>query len=180
MNLNKCKFNANELIYLDHKISATGIKSDDAKIKAIMEMPEPTDKKGIQRLPGLINYVAKFLPKLSKVTSPLRELMQKDVHWHWEKHHEKSFENVKKLLSSDRCLTFFDVSKPITIQVDASNSGLGAAFLQEEKPVAHATRSLTSAWKNYAIIEKELLAVLFGCERFYHYVYGNKRFIESD
>ena len=124
--------------------------------------------------------MAKFLPKLSEVTSPLRELLQKDVHWHWEKNHKKSIEEVKKLLSSDRCLTFFDVSKPITIQVDASNSGLGAALLQEGKPVAYASRSLTSAEKNYAVIEKELLAVLFGCERFHQYVYGNKTLVESD
>ena len=152
MNLDKCKFNADELIYLSQKISVRGIEPDDAKIKAIMEMPEPSDNKGIQRLLRLINYVAKFLPKLSEVTSPLRELLQKDVHWHWEEHHKKSFENVKKLLSSDRCLAFFDISKPITSQVDASNFGLGAALLQEGKPVAYSSRSFTSAEKNYAII----------------------------
>ena len=75
MNLDKCRFNADQLIYLGHKISARGIEPGDAKIKAKMEMPEQSDKKGIQRLLGLINYVVKFLPKLSEVTSPLRELL---------------------------------------------------------------------------------------------------------
>ena len=46
--------------------------------------------------------------------------------------------------------------------------------------MVYASRSLTSAEKNYAIIEKELLVVLFGCERFHQYVYGSKTFIESD
>ena len=64
--------------------------------------------------------------------------------------------------------------------MDASNSGLGVALLQERKPVAYASRSLTNAEKNYAIIEKELLAVLFCCEKFHQYIYGNKTFIESD
>ena len=64
--------------------------------------------------------------------------------------------------------------------MDAGNSGLGAALLQEGKPVAYASRSLASAEKNYAFIEKELLAVLFGCERFHQYVYGNKTFTESN
>ena len=64
--------------------------------------------------------------------------------------------------------------------MDVRNSGLGAVLLQEEKSVAYASRSLSSAEKNFAIIEKELLAVLFGCERFHQYVYGNKTFIESD
>ena len=143
-------------------------------------MPEPAFKKEIQRLLGLINYVAEFLPKLSEVKSPMRELLQKNVNWYWEEHYKKWFEDVKKLLSSDRCLAFFDVSKSITIQLNAGNSGLGAALLPERKPAADKSRSLTSAEKNYAIIEKELLAVLFGCGRFHQYVYENKTFIESD
>ena len=64
--------------------------------------------------------------------------------------------------------------------MDVSNSGLGAVLLQEGKPVACASRSLTSTEKNYAITEKELLAVLFGCERFHQYIYGNKTLVESD
>ena len=64
--------------------------------------------------------------------------------------------------------------------MDASNSGLGAALLQEGKPVAYASRSLTSTEKNYAITGKELLAVLFGRERFNQYIYGNKTLVESD
>ena len=145
-----------------------------------MEMPEPTNKKTVQRILGLINYVVKFIPKLFEVIRPLRELLQKDIHWHWEENTKKLFEDVKKLLSSDRCLAFSDVSKPITIQVDASNSGLGAVLLQVGKPVAYTSRSLTSTEKNYAIIEKEFLAVLFGCVRFHQHIYGNKTFVESD
>ena len=83
------------------------------------------------------------------------------------------------MLSSDPCLAFYHVSKLIIIQVDASNSGLGEALLQERKPVAYAPRSLTNSEKNYAITEKELLAVLFECERYHQYIYGNKAFIES-
>ena len=103
-------------------------------------MPEPAFKKEIQRLLGLINYVAEFLPKLSEVRSPLRGLLQKNVNWYWEEHHKKWFENVKKLLPSYRCLAFFDVSKSITTQLDASNSGLRAALLQERKPIAYKSR----------------------------------------
>ena len=119
-----------------------------------------------------------FFPKLTEVTSLLRELLQKDLHQHWEEHHKKLFENVKTMLSSDPCLAYFDVSKPITVQVDASNSSWGAALLQEGKFVMYASISLTSAGKNYAIIDKELLAVLFSCERFHQCVYGNKTLLK--
>ena len=52
--------------------------------------------------------------------------------------------------------------------------------MQNGKPVSYASRSLTNAQKNYAIIEKKLLVVLFGCERFHQFVYGSEVTITSD
>ena len=80
INLNKCKSNANVFIYLGHKISAREIEQDDTKIKAIMEKPETTGKKGIQRLIGLISHLAKFLPKLPKLAKLPKFLPKLQVH----------------------------------------------------------------------------------------------------
>jgi hypothetical protein len=66
------------------------------------------------------------------------------------------------------------------LQVDASKGGLGACLLQDGHPVAYASRSLSSAEENYAQIEKELTAVVFGCEKFHCYVYGKPIDIDSD
>ena len=77
-------------------------------------------------------------------------------------------------------LKFFDPSKPVTVQVDASQSGLGAVLLQEGKPVAYASKALTSAQQAYAQIEKEALALVFGCETFHHYLYGRDFIAETD
>ena len=77
-------------------------------------------------------------------------------------------------------LTYYDVTKPVKLQVDASKSGLGAVLIQSNMPVAYASRSLTPAETRYAQIEKELLAVVFGCNRFYQYIYGKQVVVESD
>ena len=68
----------------------------------------------------------------------------------------------------------------LCVSCDASNSGLGAVLLQEGKPIAFASRSLTDAETRYANIERELLAVLFGLERFYQYTYGRDVTVQSD
>ena len=52
--------------------------------------------------------------------------------------------------------------------------------MQDGKPVAFASKSLTQTQKAYAQIEKELLAILFGCEKFHEYLYGRKVIVESD
>ena len=81
-------------------------------------------------------------------------------------------EHLKGILSSQPVLKFFHPTKPVKLQVDASKSGLGACILQDEHSIAYASRSLIPAEENYSQIKKELLAVVFGCERFNHYVYG--------
>ena len=61
---------------------------------------------------------------------------------------------------------------PTKLSVDASFKGLGAVLLQDGHPVAYASKALTDSQQNYAQIEKEILAVVFGCTRFHEYIYG--------
>ncbi len=63
---------------------------------------------------------------------------------------------------------------------DASKSGLGAAVIQEGHPIAYASKSMTKSQTNYAQIEKELLAILFACEKFHDYIYGKRVSVETD
>ncbi|PIK33275.1 hypothetical protein BSL78_29913 [Apostichopus japonicus] len=77
-------------------------------------------------------------------------------------------------------LSYFDPRKQTTLQVDASMSGLGAVLMQDAKPIYFASRSLTDAEQRYANIERELLAVVFACEKFHMYVYGKEFIVESD
>jgi hypothetical protein len=68
----------------------------------------------------------------------------------------------------------------ITLQCDASELGLGATLMQNDQPIAYAIRALTKTEQNYAQIEKELLAVVFGMDKFHQYTYGRKTYVHSD
>ena len=98
----------------------------------------------------------------------------------WTEIHQKAFELVKASICKEMTLAYFDRDKETTIQVDASGRGLGAVLLQDKKPIEYASKSLTDAEKRYANIERELLAVVFGAERFHTYVYGKHFKVESD
>ena len=180
LNAEKCKFKETELIYLGHKLTVNGIEPDENKIKSILEMPKPEDKKDVPRLLGLINYVGKFIPNLSELTAPLRELLVKNKPWQWGKSQNQSFERIKELLVSKKCLAYHDVQKPVKILVDASKSGIGAVLLQDDKPIAYASQSLTAMQQRYAPNEQEMLGVVYGCQRFHQYIYGKKVIIQSD
>ena len=90
------------------------------------------------------------------------------------------FQSVKDAVVSDTTLWYLDASCPITVQVDASQVGLGVASLQDNKPVAFASKALTKVECQYANIEVEMLAVVFRAEQFRTYVYGRPLTIKSD
>ena len=110
---------------------------------------------------GMANSVSRFLPGLSDVMEPLRKLTRNDVEWWWGPKHDEAVEKVKKALTSAPVLSYFNPKKATIIQADASQVGLGAALLQDGRPVAYASRALTRVEQQYAQIEKELLASLF-------------------
>ena len=117
-------------------------------------MPTPAEKQSLQRLLGMITYLAKFLPNLSDVTEASRHLLDKDVLWQWDDTHENALNQVKQLITREAVLRYFDSAKEVTLQCDASESGLGATIMQEGQPVAFSSRALTSTERNYAQIER--------------------------
>ena len=181
---NKCIFRATKLEFLGHIISDDGIQADPNKIRAIMEMPIPANKKDLQRFLGMVNYLGKFIKNLAEVTAPLRKMMQKDVEFLLMESQLNAIDQIKKLLTTAPVLRYYDPSCPIRVRPDASSEGLGALLEQLEegewRPVAYASRALTDAEKRYAQIEKETLSIVFGVTRFHEYVYGRKFLVIND
>ena len=134
------------------------LQPDPAKIEAIKEMRSPTVVTGVQRLNSFVNYLTKFLPGLSYVMEPIRQLTRKNVTWNWSNTHERAIE--KSLVSGAIVLCFYDHAKEITVQCDASQTGIGAALLQEGQQLAFASRALTDEIR-YAQIKTEMLAVVW-------------------
>lgn len=172
LNKDKCKFGLKEITYLGHKITGDGIYPDDAHTSAIRNMPCPKNVKDLERFLGLVNYVGSFVPNLSQKTHILRVLLKKETEWHWSVDHQRTFDELKRCLTTVPVLQYYNLEKPVVISVDASKNGLGACMMQDNLPVCYASRSLTKAEESYAQIENELLACVFACEKFYAYIYG--------
>ena len=116
-------------------------------------------------------YVTKFIPRLSDLCEPLRA-MKKAEEWEWSPAQQDALSKIKETLTSETVLRYYNIGKPIILTVDASMKGLGAALIQSNRVVAYASRALTPTEQKYAQIEKEALAVVFGCTKFHKMVYG--------
>ena len=143
-------------------------------------MPRSKNKDDILRLNGMVTYLSRFLPHLSDVMKPLRDLTHKDVEWCWDDTQEKAWNDVKTLIASAPVLAYYKSNEVLEIQCDSSQSGVGAALMQNGHPIAYASRTLTETESRYAQIEKEMSAIVFDPEKFNHYTFGRRTVVHSD
>ena len=162
--------------------SREGVEPDPKKIQGIEEMTVPETKQQLQSFLGMVTYMGNFIPHLSHHTEPLRQLLKKDVTFYWDDQLTRSFQEIKHLLkkATSKPLGYYNRRKAVIVQVDASLRGLGTCLIQDGKPIAFASKSLTGAESRYANIERELLTVIFACIRFNTYLQGCRFTVQSD
>ena len=116
----------NEVPYIGHLLTSEGIKPDAKKVETLQKMPQPKDVRSVKRFCGMVNYLSKFLPNISTIIEPLPQLETKVVERHWSNNQLKAFDEVKTLITCHPVLQYYDVTKEVTLQCDASQSGVGA------------------------------------------------------
>ena len=184
-------------------VTNKGIRPDPSKVQAIKDWPVPNCLKDLQSFLGAVNFLSKFIPKLSKLHLPLQGLCKKDVDFMWSGTHQEAFNTIKDAICEEALLSYYDKDKPIFIEVDAGWQGLGAVLLQGDishadasicnqtdgnylllrdclKPIGYASKSLSEAEKRYSNIECELLGVVWAINHFHHYTFANKIYLISD
>lgn len=180
INLDKCEFCLPSLRYLGFLLDGEGLRTDPEKVAAMLNYPRPETVTELKRFIGLVGWYRRFLPFFSNLTAPMTSLMKgkrKSQKLIWSSEAEESFRKIKEALVSAPILAAPDFTKMFTIQCDASDLGVGCVLTQsnnagQEVVIAFASRTLTQAEKKYTVTEKELIALLFGTERFRCYVEG--------
>lgn len=185
VNREKCVFFQHSVSYLGHVVDAEGIHPMQEKCEAIAKAAVPTTVTELRSFLSLLTYYGKFIPNLSTLIAPMTVLLQKYVKWEWSPLCQKSFEEAKKQLLSNRVLVHYDPEIPLILAYDTSPVGVGAVISHKmpdanEKPVAFASRMLTKAEKNYSQIEKEALGLVFGVVKYHEYLFGRKFTLITD
>ena len=98
----------------------------------------------------------------------------------WDDLQEKPWNDVKSLIVSAPVLAYYRSGEVLEIQRDSSQSGLGAALMQNGHPIAYASRALTEVKSRYAQIEKQKLAIVFSVKKFNDYRFGRWTIIYTD
>ena len=120
LNKKKLRYKLKEVTYMGHVLSSEGLQADPLKVKAICDMEQPKDVEGVQRLIGVVTYLAKFLPQLSTVCEPLRRLTDKNSTFDWLPQHEQAYSKLKEMITHAPVLKYYDVTKEVTMNATAA------------------------------------------------------------
>jgi hypothetical protein len=146
-NFDKRVFRKECVKFLGYELSFNAIKPSNQRKEAIVKFPSPRNKRELQRFLGLLNYDRVFIQNLFGKFEPLYKLLRKETKWNWAEKEEICFQNIKKELENKLELIIPDMNKEFFLETDASNYGLGAVLIQDDRPVACISRSLSQAEK---------------------------------
>nr|KYP46662.1 Retrovirus-related Pol polyprotein from transposon 17.6 [Cajanus cajan] len=178
--LSKCEFWLDEVKFLGHVISAEGIAVDPTKVESVLQWERPRTVTDIQSFVGLAGYYRRFIEGFSRIVAPLTQLTRKEQPFIWTDACERSFEELKRRLTTSPVLVLPDSGEPFDVYCDASHQGLGCVLMQQGKVVAYASRQLKNHERNYPTHDLELAAVVFALKIWRHYLYGAQFSVFSD
>ncbi|GJS19026.1 retrotransposon-related protein [Tanacetum coccineum] len=157
----KCVFGTDKVEYLGHVITAMGVYTHPGKITAMTQWPVPTN---LKQLRGLTGYYRRFIQGYASISKPLTQLLKKNS-FVWTKESQAAFLQLKQAMISASVLRLPNFSKEFTLEIDASEVGLGAVLLQERHPVAFLSKTLSTKHQLMSTYEKEFLAIIYALEK---------------
>jgi len=171
----KCEFLRKQVTYLGHRLITEGLLPDYDKLKAVREFPVPTNTRQLKGFLGLAGYYRKFISNFSRITKPMTELLKTNTSFVWNQKTDEAYITLKDILTSEPLLQYPDFTKPFVLTADASNMALGAILSQgpigRDLPISYACRTLVNSESRYSTTEKELIAIVWGCKPFRHFVW---------
>lgn len=178
INLDKCKFDQDHVEFLGLVVTPDGLQMDDSKVTAIREWCTPKSVKDVQTFLGFANYYRRFIKNFSRIATPLRDLLLKNVVFKWSEATNHAFETLKAAFCTAPVLIHPDVTKQFIVEADSSDFCLGAVLSQkgddgEVHPVAFYSCKLIAAELNYVIHDKELLAIIRALKEWRNYLVGS-------
>lgn len=152
----KCKFSVNTVLYLGHEISDKGVTPKLANTTAIKEAPTPQNKNDVRSFLGMAEFYSKFVPHFATKTHHLRQPLKERTAFTWADDTQKEFQSIKDDVCEALPLHGFDQQALSILTTDASERGLGAVLMQQEKDgdlttISFASRSLAPNEEKFSV-----------------------------
>ena len=175
----KCTFRAKRIKFFGFIFTNEGVQPDPEKVAALRNADPPKSKEEVRSFMGMATFNSAYIPQFSTISEPLRHLMRKDTRFVWGKKEQDAFKTITQAICETALLSYYDPKKDTAIFTDAGPTGVNATLAQLDengkyRPINIASRSLTETEQNYDQLEREAVAMHFGCLRFKPFLEGIK------
>ncbi|KAH9646382.1 hypothetical protein KPL70_024860 [Citrus sinensis] len=169
----------NNIEYLGHIVSSSGVKADPHKLVVMSNWPTPSTTKQLRGFLGLTGYYRRFIKGYASIAAPLTDLLRKDC-FHWSSAADTAFAALKQAMSAAPVLRLPDFQLDFVIETDASNVGIGAVLMQADHPIAYFSRKLGPRMLVASTYIKELHAIAEAVHKWRQYLLGHFFIIRTD
>ena len=177
--LSKCSFGSQEVDYLGHTVSGSGVAMDKSKIQSVLDWPVPGNLKQLRGFLGLTGYYRRFIKSYAQIATSLTDLLKKDS-FVWNSNAEVAFAQLKQAITSAPVLALPQFELPFTLETDASGTGIGAVLSQNNHPIAFFSKKLGPRMQKQSAYTREFFAITEAIAKFRHYLLGHKFTIRTD
>ena len=157
----KTCFMLKKVKFLGHIIEDKKVKPLTSRIDGFQKLEPPTSMRALQRYLGTINFLANYVYGMQPILQPLYNLLHKEIDFKWTKKHQKIFDEMKRTITHNLEKTMPDTTKPFYILTDASNTGIGAALLQQHP--TEKMRLISANSRLFTPIEMRLSTLIREC-----------------
>ena len=174
LNPSKCSIAQDSVVCLGHLLSKDGVSPDPANLEKIRAWNAPENAKQLKTFLGLTGYYRQFVKDYSKIAQCLTDLTHDGVAYVWKEEHQRAFEDLKRILTSEQVMAYPDFSKPFIIKSDASIGAIGYVLTQKidgkEKVITYGSKKLSATQKRWSTYDREFFALLCGIRANAHYL----------
>ena len=187
LKLSKCTWAKPNVNFVGFNVGS-GVESIQVpKIKAILDLKEPTTKKLLRKFLGMTSFFRKFIPNYSEISGCLTDMTKKEfgVKIAFGPKEKLAFQTLKAKLCEAPVLRAADSSRDYYLHCDASEMSVGCCVLQLDdegvlKPVSYASSKLSETQRRWSVLEREAYSIIFALKTFDVILFGQKIIIFSD
>lgn len=175
----KCQFFQDTIEYLGHIVTGGVVKADPKKIEAMIQWPTPANIKQLRGFLGITGYYRRFIKDYATIAAPLTDFLKK-YSYAWVEAAHASFDELKRTMVTPPILRLPDFSQIFVLETDASQVGIGAVLMQEDRPIAYFSKKFDSHMQKASTYTRELYVVTESIMKFRQYLMGREFKICTD
>ncbi|WJZ84616.1 hypothetical protein VitviT2T_004214 [Vitis vinifera] len=165
LNPKKCTFGVISRKLLGYMVSKRGIEANPDKIRVILDMPVPMTKREIRGFLGRLQYISRFIARLTDICEPIFRLLRKSQPTVWDDQCQRAFERIREYLLSPLILVPPTLGHPLLLYLSVSNVALGCMLAQlndsgKERAIFYLSKRMLDYKTRYVMIEHYYLALV--------------------